>query len=256
MMRIRLTVEYDGTRFSGWQRQKNGLSVQQVVEEALETVAGEPVTVFSSGRTDAGVHALGMTIHFDSQHELPMSAYREGLNRLLPEDVVVHDARPEPDSFHARFASTGKWYRYTVHSAEVRPAIMRGRCWHLRSTLDTELMQKAADMLVGEHDFAAFRTSGCNASTTVRRIDRLDVRSEGDFIHLDVVGSGFLRYMVRRLAGTLVEIASGRRDVASLARMLQNPEDEMAGVTAPAQGLCLMRVLYPGEERDFWENFP
>jgi len=255
-MRVRLTVEFDGTRYAGWQRQLNGLSVQQVVEESLAQIIESPVGTVSSGRTDAGVHALGMTVHFDSPRELPMSAYREGLNRLLPADVVVREAVAVADDFHARFSAVGKWYRYSLYTSAVRSAVHAHRCWHVRRSLDLERMQLAARQLLGEHDFAAFTVSGCDAATTVRRIDHLRVRREGEFVHLDVVGSGFLRYMVRRLVGTLVEIASGRRAPASLEGLLDNPGGELAGATAPPQGLCLMRVRYPGEDPDFWENFP
>jgi len=255
-MRIRLNLEYDGTRFVGWQRQLNGLSVQQVVEEALSEIVSAPVGVVSSGRTDAGVHALGMTVHFDSPRELPLSAYREGVNRLLPADVVVREAAAVPDNFHARFSAVGKWYRYTLWTATVRSALHAHRCWHVRRALNLDAMQKASSLLLGEHDFAAFTVSGCDAETTVRRIDHLRLRREESFLHLDVVGNGFLRYMVRRLVGTLVEVGCGKRTPGALATLLDRPGEHLAGVTAPPQGLFLMRVHYPGEDRDFWENFP
>ncbi len=255
-MRIQLIVEFDGTRYAGWQRQRNGLSVQQVVEDALAELLGGAVSTVSSGRTDAGVHALGMSLHFDTARELPMRAYREGLNRLLPEDVAVRSARQVADDFHARFSTLGKWYRYTLHNAEVRSPVVRLNSWHVRRHLDLTALRAGAELLVGEHDFAAFRVSGCDAATTVRRIDRIRVAREGNLVHIDVVGSGFLRYMVRRLVGTLVEVATGGRSPASLRQLLAEPQLHQAGATAPPHGLCLMAVIYPGEDRDFWENFP
>jgi len=257
MTRYQLIIEYDGSRYGGWQLQKNSLSVQQVVEEALRAVIGSPVTVVSSGRTDAGVHAMGMSVHFDSPSDLPLRAYREGVNRLLPDDVVIREARMVEDDFHARYSAEGKWYRYQLHLGEVRSALHRQRSWHLRMPLDLELMRRAAAMLIGEHDFEAFRVSGCNAATTVRRIDMLRITdADGGFVQIDVVGSGFLRYMVRRIVGTLVEVAGGRRSLQSVEQMLSHPREHSAGVTAPACGLCLMRVRYPGKDLDFWENFP
>jgi len=254
--RYQLIIEYDGSHYGGWQRQANSLTVQQVVEEALSTVVGVAVTLFSSGRTDAGVHAQGMSAHFDSPRELPERAYREGVNRLLPDDVVVREVHAVADDFHARFGAQGKWYRYQLYVGAVRSALHRQRSWHLRKPLDLDLMRRAAQLLIGEHDFEAFRVSSCNATTSVRRIDLLRVSTEGDFVIIDVVGSGFLRYMVRRITGTLVEVATGRRTLQSVEQMLNRPKEFSAGVTAPAFGLILMRVRYPGKDLEFWENFP
>lgn len=256
MKRIHMILEYDGSRYGGWQLQKNALTVQEVVEEALACVNGRPVTVYSSGRTDAGVHALGMSIHFDPRRELTPRSFREGVNRLLPDDVVVREVHYVERDFHARYSATGKWYRYTLHADEIRSALFRDRSWHVRKPLDLELMRKAAQLLLGEHDFAAFRVRGCNAGTTVRRIDLLRISCRDGFVLLDVVGSGFLRYMVRRITGTLVEVASGKRSLESVAQMLNHPHEHSAGVTAPAHGLCLMRVRYPEKDLEFWENFP
>ena len=256
MKRIHLLLEFDGSRYGGWQRQDNSLTVQEVVEDALATVVGQRVTVVSSGRTDAGVHALGMSVHCTVSRVLPITAYREGLNRLLPEDIVVRNAREVAPDFHARYSARAKWYRYLLHTGKVRPAMHRLRCWHIRAALDFEEMRKAAGMICGEHDFRAFTVASCNASTTVRRVDTIQIDSRGDFVIIDVTGNGFLRYMVRRIAGTLVEVGSNRRSFDSITQMLQHPHKHSAGVTAPAHGLCLMQVLYAGEDLDFSENFP
>ncbi len=245
MKTIRLTLEYDGTRFAGWQLQPNGVSVQETVEQALAQILKEPVRLHSSGRTDAGVHARGMIAQFVTSRELPLSAYREGLNRLLPIDVAVRAAAEVPADSHPRFDAVGKWYRYTLHLEPVRSPLAARTAWHLRCPLDAEAMAAAARAFVGRHDFRAFRTSGCDARTTVREIFSLDLLREGDLLHLDVRGGGFLRNMVRIMVGTLVEIGRGRRPVADVSRLLLSEPGIKPGPTAPPQGLCLMEVWYP-----------
>ncbi|TLM64762.1 MAG: tRNA pseudouridine(38-40) synthase TruA [Deltaproteobacteria bacterium] len=245
MRTILLLIEYDGTDFAGWQLQPNGRSVQEVVEGALAALLGEPVRLHSAGRTDAGVHACAMPAHFTTARELPLRAFRDGVNRLLPPDVAVREACEMPDGFHARFQAAGKWYRYTIDRRSVRSPLAARRSWQVRGRLDLAAMREAAALLAGEHDFAAFRTSGCAARTTVRRLDRLDLVEEESFLHIDVRGSGFLRNMVRMLAGTLVEIGLGKRPAADIARLLAREQGVRTGATAPPQGLCLMAVDYP-----------
>jgi tRNA pseudouridine38-40 synthase len=244
MRTILLLLEYDGTGFSGWQLQPNGRSVQEVVEQALLALLGEPVRLHSAGRTDAGVHARAMPAHFTTGRGLPLRAFREGLNRLLPEDVVVRDAREVPAEFHARFSAREKWYRYTVDRRPVRSPLDGRTSWQLGRSLDLDAMRTAAALLVGEHDFAAFRTNGCAARTTVRRLTRVDLVEDGPFLHLDVRGSGFLRNMVRVLAGTLVEVGLGKRLATDVARLLAGEPGVRRSPTAPARGLCLMAVDY------------
>jgi tRNA pseudouridine38-40 synthase len=240
---IRLVVEYDGTRFAGWQWQANGLSVQEVVEGALAQLLGTFVRVHVAGRTDAGVHARGQVLHFRTDRQLPMVAYRAGLNRLLPDDIAIRHASEAPAGFHARYSARGKWYRYSLSLAPVRSPLAARGAWHLRAPLDLEAMTLAAAAFVGRHDFRAFRTSGCDARTTVRDIFACDLRREGELLHIDVRGGGFLRHMVRLMVGTLVDIGRGKRPVGDVARLLGG-ELPMAGPTAPPQGLCLMEVYY------------
>lgn len=247
MPTILLLLEYDGTDFAGWQLQPNGRSVQQTVEAALAELLGEPVRVHAAGRTDAGVHARAMPVHFATTRELPLRAYRDGLNRLMPADVAVYAVYEMPEGFHARFAARGKWYRYTIDRRAVRSPLSARRCWQVRSALDLAAMRAAAALLVGEHDFAAFRTSGCAARTTVRRLDSIDLVEEGTLLHVDVRGSGFLRNMVRMLVGTLVEVGQGKRPPTDIDRLLIQANGVRAGATAPAHGLCLMAVDYPGQ---------
>ncbi len=242
---IALWIEYDGGAYVGWQRQKNGISIQQRVEEALTEVCGEPVVVYSSGRTDAGVHARGMVAHFTIAHPLPLSAYLHGVNDRLPRDIAVCDVRPVSDRFHARFSAQGKWYRYSIFLSPVRSPILKSYSWHYRKPLDLSLMRRAAQSFVGVHDFGAFRAAGCNAKTTVRRIDSIELLEDGEQLYIDVRGSGFLRHMVRMMVGTLVQIGAGKRVLNDVSRLLaQGMADEMR-LKAPAHGLCLRQVEYP-----------
>ena len=245
MRTILLILEYDGTDFAGWQLQPNGRSVQEVVERALAELLGEPVRLHSAGRTDAGVHACAMPAHFATGRDLPLRAFRDGLNRLLPADVAVYAAYEMPDTFHARFGARAKWYRYTIDRRPIRSPLAGRRSWQVREALDLAVMQEAAALLVGEHDFAAFRASGCAAKTTVRRLDAIGLSEDGTFLHIDVRGSGFLRNMVRMLVGTLVEIGKGKRPATDMPRLLARQPGLRAGATAPPHGLCLMSVDYP-----------
>lgn len=245
---VRLIIEYDGTPYVGWQRQPNGLSVQQVVEEALAKVCGGPHSLVSSGRTDAGVHARGMVAHFVTPQPLPMAAYREGVNRFLPAQIAVRDAALMPDDFHARYSAVGKWYRYSIYRSPVRSPLACRFSWHVRTVLDLQAMRQAARLLVGRHDFAAFRASGCAARTTVREVFSVDIVDADEWVYVDVRGSGFLRNMVRIMVGTLVEVGRGARPPEEVGAMLAGGCRKQSGVTAPAQGLCLMEVTYAPQD--------
>lgn len=244
MRTIKLVLEYDGTDFVGWQRQPNGISVQEVVEQALEQVLGAPAQLLSAGRTDAGVHARGMVAHFTTDGTQPLRAFRDGVNRYLPATVAVRDAMEKRPGFHARFDARGKWYRYSLYRSPVRSPLHARTAWHLRGRLDLAAMRAAARVLVGRHDFAAFRAAGCAARSTVRELFDITLTENGELLCIDVRGSGFLRHMVRTLAGTLVEVGQGRRSVSEVRDLLLGGERCAAGVTAPAHGLCLMEVWY------------
>jgi tRNA pseudouridine38-40 synthase len=218
--------------------------VQEVLEAALALVLGSPVRVHSAGRTDAGVHARGMTAHFETAADLPLAAYREGVNRLLPPDVAVREATEAAEVFHARFDARGKWYRYAIYIAPVRSPLQGRYAWHLRSPLDLTAMGRAAQDFVGRHDFAAFRSAGCDARTTIREVFSVELDQQGELLFIDVRGAGFLRNMVRVMVGTLVEIGMGRRSNADVTDLLRQNCRQRAGRTAPAQGLCLMEVWY------------
>jgi tRNA pseudouridine38-40 synthase len=244
MRTIRLIIEYEGTAYAGWQLQPNGLSIQEVVEGALARVLGEEVRLISSGRTDAGVHARGMVAHFVTSRDLPRSAFREGTNRHLPRDVAIRDADEAPSGFHARFDARGKWYRYTLYLGPMRSPLAARTSWHIRSSIDVDAMSAGAAAFVGTHDFAAFRSSACEAKTTTRTIFSVSLAREGDLLHIDVKGSGFLKNMVRVMVGTLLEIGMGKRHPGDVELLLREGVRSRAGRTAPPCGLCLMEVWY------------
>lgn len=245
MRTIRLTIEYDGTAYSGWQTQPNGLAVQQVVEEALCQLLGERPDLRSSGRTDAGVHASGMAAAFKTSTNLPLKAFVEGTNRFLPPDIAILNAAEVPSGFKPISDALAKHYRYTILTTSIRSPLRRFHAWHIREHLDIEAMQKAAVHFVGHHNFAAFRASNCAAKTTIRRIDSVEIIQEGDCIIIDVIGGGFLKNMVRVMTGTLVDIGRGRFEPDHIQKLLLCGDRKQAGVTAPACGLCLMEVFYP-----------
>jgi tRNA pseudouridine38-40 synthase len=247
MRTVRLTIEYDGTAYSGWQRQPNGRAVQQVVEEALSELLGQHVAVKSSGRTDAGVHARGMSAAIRTTSRLPLKAFIEGTNSFLPSDIAIVDACEASADFRPIGDALAKHYRYTILTSSVRSPLRRSYVWHIRENLDLAAMQLAAAGFVGRHDFAAFRASNCSARTTIRRIDSVEVVREGDTIDIDVVGGGFLKNMVRVMAGTLADIGRGRFKPEHITWLLQNGDRKKAGVTAPACGLCLIKVYYPAD---------
>lgn len=251
MRKLKLTIEYDGTGYVGWQRQPNGISVQGCVEEALNRVSGEIIKVVSSGRTDAGVHAREMVAHFEYNGDLPMTAFREGVNRYLPADIVITEAIEADPDFHARYSALAKMYRYSILQGDVRSPLHGRYSWHVKRPLDLDAMRSAARRLVGRHDFSAFRSSGCDAATTVRRIMSVEMGKDGRMLHIDIVGDGFLRNMVRVIVGTLVEIGVGKRGPQDISMLLEMGRRTRSGVTAPPHGLCLVKVWYDGLPTDW-----
>jgi len=244
---LKLTLEYDGTDFVGWQVQPNGRSVQEELEKGIERLGGEPVRVTGAGRTDAGVHARGQVASLRAPRDLPMKAWTAGLNALLPDDLACVRAESAPEGFDARRWARGKRYTYTILCTAVRSPLERGRAWEIRRPLDVDAMRRAAPALLGLHDFSAFRAADCPARTTVREIRRLDIRQSGERTEIAAEATAFLKHMVRNIVGTLVEVGHGRRAADSLAALLEGRDRTRAGPTAPAQGLCLDEVFYlPG----------
>jgi len=244
MRRIQLIIEYDGTKYAGWQRQENALAVQQVVEEKLSRLTRERIVIHGASRTDAGVHAMGQSAHFDTESRIPGEKFSYALNTMLPPDVRIRDSREVPESFHARFSTKGKRYRYLFHAHPHASAIHRLTRAHVIYPLDVELMQREAQALVGTHDFAAYAASGSVVKDTVRTIYRADVTREGDEVKLIVEGNGFLYNMVRIIAGTLVGVGSGKLEPGAFAKAIETGNRLDLGVTAPAHGLTLMEVFY------------
>lgn len=246
--RFVLVCEYDGTAYCGWQRQINGPSVQQALEETLARLTGEPVTVTGSSRTDAGVHALGLCAHFDSATRIPPDKLAFALNTMLPSDIRIRESGLAPEGFHARYSACGKVYRYMFFNSRHDCAIGRQYAAHVPLPLNERLMHEEAQALCGTHDFAAFAASGSVATSTVRTIYRAQVTRSGETVTLTVLGDGFLYNMVRIIAGTLMEVGTGKRAPGAIARAIATGDRLALGQTAPAKGLTLMRVLYGGDE--------
>jgi tRNA pseudouridine38-40 synthase len=244
---VTLLLEYDGTRYVGWQVQPNGPSVQAEVERALATLHHAPRRVTAAGRTDAGVHARGQVASFPEAAPLPLRAYVQGMNALLPPDIAVRAARLEPDGFDARRSARGKRYRYTIENAPVRSPLGRQQAWQHYRRLDPAAMREAARHLVGRHDFAAFQASDCACAHAVREVRRLEVLGEGGG-RLEVVieATAFVKHMVRNIVGTLVEVGLGKRAAGSIPALLASRDRTRAGPTAPPQGLVLEEVFYGG----------
>ena len=247
-MRIGLKIEYDGTAYGGWQRQKNAPSIQQTIEEALERALGCSCRVIGEGRTDAGGHAYGQVAHLDIETKIPADRFSYILNQKLPDDIRIVQSWQAAENFHARRDAIGKHYRYTIYQAPHASALERNSSVHVPQQLDVKKMQQAAQVLIGEHDFSAFRTVGSNIVGTVRTVYRLEVQQQGQHIHIDIWGNGFLYNMVRIIAGTLIEVGKGKIPVQEMQSILDSKERARAGATAPAKGLAMCEVFYRTEE--------
>ena len=245
-MRVALGVEYDGSRFCGWQTQPQGCAVQDALERALAEVAGAPVSTTCAGRTDAGVHALGQVVHFDTNAERPESAWVRGVNTLLPPACAVGWSRPVAPDFHARYSAVNRCYRYLLLNHPVRPALDAARTGWFHLPLDTDRMQRAARLLLGEHDFSAFRSAECQARTPVRTVTRLDVARRGDYIVFELCANAFLHHMVRNIVGCLVYVGKGKYPPEWLGEVLRGRDRARAAPTIEAAGLYLMSVEYEG----------
>lgn len=245
MRNFKLTIEYIGTRFAGWQFQTNARSVQGAVEEALSRIFGQPVPIVGSGRTDAGVHALGQVANF--RLDTPIRTWRlwRALDHHLPEDISIRDVEEVPYEFHSRMDAIGKHYRYQVLPSYIRRAWLTPYAWTVPPKLDYERLAACLPYFLGEHDFTSFRGAGCTANTSVRTITRSEVRREGDLWVMEFEGSGFLRYQVRSMVGTAVEVSRKGLPPERIAEILAAQNRLAAGMTAPAQGLFLVEVFYP-----------
>ncbi|MDR0550052.1 MAG: tRNA pseudouridine(38-40) synthase TruA [Deltaproteobacteria bacterium] len=242
---FKLTVAYEGSNFCGWQRQKEGPTVQGLLEEALSRVCDHPVTLHGSGRTDAGVHAQGQVANFLTNSSRTPAQILAGANSILPMEIAIFLVEAVDLDFHARFSAKGKCYSYDFGVSPVRDPLTLRRAWPVGLGLKWDLVESCFPYLVGEKDFAAFKSQGDDVKSTIRTVTKLELsKAAPRLIRLTVYGSGFLRHMVRTMAGTLVEVAKGRLKPQDLANILETGDRSQAGRTAPAQGLCLRRVFY------------
>ena len=242
-----LLLEYDGSPFVGWQRQGTGRSVQEVLETAATKLNhGMPVASTVAGRTDAGVHARAQVAQLALPDSLPAAKIRDALNyHMKPQPVVVLDAAAAPDGWNARFSAIGRRYRYCILNRRARPALLASRVWHVAASLDADAMHRAAQSLLGRHDFSSFRAAACQANSPLRTLDRLEVRRDGDLIEIIAEARSFLHHQVRNMVGTLKLVGDGSWPVERIAAALAACDRSAAGPTAPADGLCLTGVCYP-----------
>ncbi len=243
--RFALGVEYDGTDFVGWQHQEGLRSVQDTLETALSRVANHPLTVFCAGRTDAGVHAGGQVVHFDTNSVRSPRSWLLGVNSNLPADVALRWIREVPGDFHARFSARSRTYRYQLLQQSLRPVSCRRTCAWIHSRLDIARMRRAGELLLGEHDFSAFRAAGCQAKSSVRTIKRLEIRTRGSLVWIEIEANAFLYRMVRNIVGSLLVVGKGDASLGWLGKLLQGGDRRAGGPTAPARGLNLLGVDYP-----------
>lgn len=244
MRRILLTIEYRGTAYCGWQAQKNGPSIQDELAKALEKACGHGVKLVGSGRTDEGVHAIAQTAHFDCDCSIPSDKFPFSVNPHLPKDIRITSSRQAAPDFHARFDAKKKTYLYKIYCSQVESPLRADLFAHVPFELDAEAMKRAAVYLLGEHDFAAFMATGSPVKSTVRQIYHIDVRRSGQEVEIEVCGSGFLRHMVRIIAGTLIETGRGRLPPEAMKQILESGDRSKAGFTAPPCGLHLKSVEY------------
>ena len=244
MRRIKLVLEYCGTRYAGWQIQPNAVTVQGTVEACLARITNGRVRLHAAGRTDAGVHARRQVAHFDTTATIAVPALLRGLNSLLPEDIAVRQATDVPNDFHARYSARQKTYAYLIHNRPQRSAFAAPYTWYVPQPLDVAAMRLAAQALLGRHDFSAFRAASCAARSPVRCLSRLTVQRRAERLIIMMCADGFLQHMVRNIVGTLVAIGRGRMPAQAMPAILASRQRQQAGPTAPPQGLCLVRVMY------------
>ena len=244
MKRMLLNISYDGTAYHGWQVQPNGITVQEVLQNALEALLGERVKVTGCSRTDAGVHAKDFYCHIDCDDKFPPEAFLRGLNSLLPSDIAVKDCKEVATDFHARYNAKGKTYTYLILNSNKKDAFLSRYSWQIERPLDIEKMNDFAKKIIGTHDFYAFSSSGRTVEDTVRTISDCKASKNGDIVSLSVTANGFLYNMVRIIVGTAVEVSDGKIDADNIEEILKSKKRDLAGVTAPPQGLFLEKVIY------------
>ncbi|MCE7627737.1 tRNA pseudouridine(38-40) synthase TruA [Vibrio fluvialis] len=244
-MRIALGIEYDGTQYYGWQRQREVKSVQEELEKALTVIANHPVEVQCAGRTDAGVHGTGQVVHFDTTATRKMVAWTMGANANLPKNIAVRWAKEVPDDFHARFSATARRYRYVIYNHMFRPGIMSSGVSHYHGELDVERMHRAGQFLLGENDFTSFRAVHCQSRSPWRNIMHLNVTRHERYVVIDIKANAFVHHMVRNITGSLIAVGRGEQEPEWIQWLLDAKDRKLAGATAKAEGLYLVDVDYP-----------
>jgi len=243
--KIKLLIEYEGSAYHGWQFQRNGLSVQEVLEKCIQKTVKQKTTLHSSGRTDAGVHAEGMVAHFTTVSKMTEGEFMKAFNSLLPHDIVIKDVSFVPMGFDARRSAGKKTYRYTILNRSYPSALLYRRCLFVPFPLDVAAMRRAKNYLVGKHDFTSFRASNCGAKNPVREIFKIELIKKGEFVFIFFEGGGFLKHMVRNIVGTLVQVGRRQIHASHVKLILESRDRQKAGPTAEPQGLCLVNVEYP-----------
>lgn len=244
MRNIRLIIEYDGTNYFGWQKQKKGITIQDTIEKAIKKVTGEDVELIGSSRTDSGVHARGMVANFKTDSKIPEEKFREAINSKLPDDIGIIKSEEVNEGFHSRYASLGKTYSYTIINRYEKVALDRNYALQVKDILNIEDMEEACKYFIGKHDFKAFRTTGSSVKTSVRTIKELYVKKDKDIIKIYITADGFLYNMVRIIVGTLIEVGKGKIKSESIRDIINSGERTKAGPCVPARGLVLEKVYY------------
>ncbi|MCF6465295.1 tRNA pseudouridine(38-40) synthase TruA [Clostridium sp. Cult2] len=244
MINVKLTIQYDGTNYCGWQRQKNAKSIQEEIEKAIKLITGEKVDLIGSGRTDSGVHAKGQVANFFTHSKIPVDRFKFALNSKLPRDISIIDSRMVHEEFHSRYDAIGKRYQYIIYNREIRNPLYRNFVYHVPYYLDYKKMEKATGYFLGTHDFATFMASNSNVKTTIRTINKFFLERTEDLTTFTIEGNGFLYNMVRIIIGTLIEVGNGKIKSSSVPHIIDSKNRNTAGHTAPPEGLYLEKVFY------------
>ena len=244
MRNIKLIIEFDGTNYCGWQKQKDNITIQGEIEKAISRLTKEEIEIFGSSRTDAGVHARAMVANFKTKSSIPAENFRDAINSKLPKDISIIKSEEADIDFHSRYDSVGKTYCYSIINRRERVSIMRNYCYQVKYSLDLEAMNKACTYFIGEHDFKAFRTLGSSAKTSVRTIKELYIEKKDDRLNIYVTADGFLYNMVRIIVGTLLKVGRGRIKADDLEEIIKSGDRGKAGPCVPSSGLCLEKVYF------------
>ena len=244
MRNIKLTIEYDGKSFNGWQKQPNKLNIQGEIEKAIEEITGEEIELIASGRTDAGVHSLGQVANFKTESNIDIEKLPYAINSKLKKSIVIKSAEEVDERFHSRYSVHSKTYRYTINNSKFGTALFRDMEYHFPFKLDENKMNEGAKLFIGEHDFKAFKASGTSSKSSVRIIYDAKVKRDGDRVIIELTGNGFLYNMVRIIAGTLLDVGTGKIEPSEIKNIIESKDRNLAGKTLPARGLCLLKVDY------------